>query len=452
MRHRRRRLHAGLRPRSRGACAALDYREAAHRRAGAGATCSCATASAVPEARACWAGWPWPCPARLQPRPVRGQSRPRGGTHAVRDRRGSAAGRLRARFFPGSRSRPIWRTAIARYRRRDRRRARRSAAILLHRRRRPLRAGDSLRQPALADDALERIGARRSRARSTAGRSRRRCADSARVARGVLTQRRSRRPAAPVWREPAADARVGLSVATAMPPPKPGGAGPHHGAEHAARHDDLPALEQNSPTYSTCSRRRCSCVRRSGRLLRRPGFRPTCRCGRCSRRSAARPLRHRMSAVTTFPPSTTAIARWAATPARRICPSSTRERQRRRVHDQHQHDLRLDGRRRRHGHHPERHRWTISRRSPARPTSIGLIGSEANVDRARASGRSAACRRRSSLVAAEVVAVAGGSGGPFIITGNAAGAAQRRWSSAQDAEAAVAATAHARISGSHAGT
>jgi gamma-glutamyltranspeptidase/glutathione hydrolase len=118
------------------------------------------------------------------------------------------------------------------------------AAIFLHPDGTPLHAGETLRQPALAD-TLEQIARGGPRA-FYAGRVARAVVDSVRAAGGVmaladLAAYRS------VWRQPL-ETEFGGDDFYGMPPPSSGG-GVLITALDMLRGDDLPALEQNSPTY-----------------------------------------------------------------------------------------------------------------------------------------------------------------------------------------------------------
>jgi gamma-glutamyltranspeptidase/glutathione hydrolase len=118
------------------------------------------------------------------------------------------------------------------------------AAILLHADGTPLRAGETLRQPALAD-TLERI-ARGGPAAFYAGPVAAAVVDSVRAAGGVMAPR-DLSTYRPIWRRPLATEFAGYEF-HGMPPPSSGG-GVLATVLNILRDDDLPALEHNSPTY-----------------------------------------------------------------------------------------------------------------------------------------------------------------------------------------------------------
>jgi gamma-glutamyltranspeptidase/glutathione hydrolase len=118
------------------------------------------------------------------------------------------------------------------------------AAILLRADGTPLRAGDTLRQPALAV-TLERI-VRGGPAAFYGGAIAAAIVDSVQRAGGIMT-RADLQSYRPKWRQPVSAEFGGYDV-YGMPPPSSGG-GVLITVLNMLRGDDLPALEQNSPTY-----------------------------------------------------------------------------------------------------------------------------------------------------------------------------------------------------------
>ena len=118
------------------------------------------------------------------------------------------------------------------------------AALLFHPDGTPLRVGDTLRQPRLAD-TIEAIAAQGPRAFYD-GPTATAIADAVQAAGGVLT-RRDLAAYRPVWRQPVSAPFDGYTF-FGMPPPSSGG-GVMIEALNILRADDLRALEHNSATY-----------------------------------------------------------------------------------------------------------------------------------------------------------------------------------------------------------
>jgi len=284
------------------------------------------------------------------------------------------------------------------------------AAILLHADGAPLRAGETLRQPALAA-TLERI-ARGGREPFYRGPIAAAIADSVRDARGVLTTGDLIAYRA-VWREPLQTREWGYQW-YGMPPPSSGGAALIT-VLNALRHDDLPALEQNSPTYLHLLAQALQfAFADRAAYYGDPDFVDVpLRTLLAPKRGAA--LRHKISAVTTFPPQyygdrtlggdagtshlsvvdadgnavacttsiNTAFGSMVVAGDTGIILNNTMD------------DFSAQ---------------------PGAPNAYGLVGSEAN---AVAPGKRPLSSMSPTIVtrADDVAAVAGGSGGPFIITG-----------------------------------
>ena len=172
------------------------------------------------------------------------------------------------------------------------------AAILLHADGTPLRAGETLRQPALAE-TLERItrGGPQAFYSGPVGAA---IVDSVRGAGGVMTlsDLASYRP---VWRRPLRTAFAGYDL-YAMPPPSAGG-GVLITALNILRGDDLRALEHNSPTYLhlLTEALRFGFADRAA-AYGDPDFVRVPLAAFLSKRRGRR-LRHQLSAATTFSPA-----------------------------------------------------------------------------------------------------------------------------------------------------
>lgn len=284
------------------------------------------------------------------------------------------------------------------------------AAIFLHPDGTPLRAGETLRQPALAD-TLEQIARGGPRA-FYAGRVAQAVVDSVRAAGGVmaLADLETYRS---IWRQPL-KTEFGGDDFYGMPPPSSGG-GVLITVLDMLRGDDLPALEQNSPTYLhlLTEALQFAFADRAAYYGDTDFVRVPLRALLAPRRGRA--LRRRMSAATTFPPSfygDHTLGSDAGTSHLSVvdragnavaCTTSINT----------PFGAMLVA-----GDTGVILNDTMDDFSaqPGVPNAYGLIGSEANAIRPRK-------RPLSSMTptivtrGGRVVAVAGGSGGPFIITG-----------------------------------
>ena len=172
------------------------------------------------------------------------------------------------------------------------------AAILLHSDGSPLRAGETLRQPALAD-TLEQIGRAGPRA-FYSGPIAEAIVDRVRSAGGVMTLADLATYRA-VWRRPLTTPFAGYDF-YGMPPPSSGG-GVLITVLNMLRADDLLALEQNSPTYLhlLAEALQFAFADRAAYYGDPDFVRIPLRALLAPQRGHA--LRHRMSAATTFPPA-----------------------------------------------------------------------------------------------------------------------------------------------------